>query len=110
MKSDSLCARLRKSQGFASGESYEAATASFSHEDVLVIDEVAANRSVLSESDYLFSVLDCRYTMRKAVVIVSNLKWKALEGFLGERSSSRIAENCVIVEMTGVADYRRRKK
>lgn len=74
--------------------------------DLLVIDDIGAEKPSEWTQERLYSVIDHRYANCLPLIVTSNLPPKGLAGQAGERTASRLAEMCRVVPMTGT-DRRR---
>jgi DNA replication protein DnaC len=61
--------------------------------DLLVIDEVGAQKGSEYELGLLHSIIDRRYQAVLPTVLVSNLAREGLKGFIGERAIDRLRQN-----------------
>jgi len=110
VKSDSLCNRLKNTQNFKSNETYDSVIDSYAAPDLLVIDEAGRNPLLnINETDSLFAVIDKRKSMNKSFAICSNCNWKEFSQLAGSASMSRILQNAIICDMSGIPDYRLKK-
>ena len=85
--------------------------------EVLVLDELGANKPTEWVWDTVAHILNTRYNDRRTTIITTNyanlppggVKEETLGDRIGERMRSRLQEMCVVVEMTGV-DFRQKVK
>ena len=75
------------------------------HVDLLVLDDIGAERHTEWVNSKLFEILDDR--AGKATVYTTNLNSKELRTQINERNFSRMMENTEIIKMNG-KDYRRK--
>lgn len=109
-KSDSLCNRLKNTQNFKSNETYDEVVSAFSTPDLLVIDEAGRNPLLnINETDSLFAVIDKRKSQNKSFAVCSDCNWKEFNQLAGSASMSRILQNAIICDMSGIPDYRLKK-
>lgn len=83
----------------------------FNRLDLLVIDDLAAERDTSYMNEMIFNIIDSRYRSGKPLIVTSNLTQTELTapGSVDkERIYSRLLEMCVPVEVKG-ADRRERK-
>lgn len=83
----------------------------FNRLDLLVIDDLAAERDTSYMNEMIFNIIDSRYRSGKPLIVTSNLTQTELTapGSVDkERIYSRLLEMCVPVEVKG-ADRRKRK-
>lgn len=75
---------------------------------LLIIDDIGAEKPSEWTQERLYSVIDHRYANCLPLIVTSNLPPRELAGQTGERVASRLAEMCkdMVVPMTG-ADRRR---
>ena len=80
--------------------------------DLLVVDDIGAQRSTEYMMQHVYSIIDGRYRQGKPMVITTNLDFEGLSGGLASgpwgRVFDRISEVCYPVEFTGKS--RRRVK
>lgn len=69
--------------------------------ELLVIDDLGAEKPSEWTQERFYSVIDERYTRQRPLIVTSNLPPSKLAAQVGERSASRLAEMCEIVAMTG---------
>jgi DNA replication protein DnaC len=74
--------------------------------DLLVIDDLGAEKASEWTQERLYSVIDHRYAACLPLVVTSNLPPAEVAAQAGERTASRLAEMCAVVPMTGT-DRRR---
>lgn len=74
--------------------------------DLLVIDDLGAEKPTEWTQERLYSVVDHRYANRLPLIATGNLPPAKLVEQTGGRVASRLAEMCAVVPMTG-ADRRR---
>lgn len=69
--------------------------------DLLVIDEIGANRNISArEKEIFFSIINDRYERQKPTVLITNLAFRgedSFENFVEERIADRIFEACSAV-------------
>lgn len=83
----------------------------FNRLDLLVIDDLAAERDTSYMSEMIFNIIDSRYRSGKPLIVTSNLTQAELTAPTSvdkERIYSRLLEMCVPVEVKG-ADRREKK-
>lgn len=83
----------------------------FNRLDLLVIDDLAAERDTPYMNEMIFNVIDSRYRSGKPLIVTSNLTQTNLKnpGSIDrQRIYSRLLEMCVPIEVKG-ADRRKRK-
>lgn len=83
----------------------------FNRLDLLVIDDLAAERDTSYMNEMIFNIIDSRYRSGKPLIVTSNLTQAELTGPASvdkKRIYSRLLEMCVPVEVKGVD--RREKK
>lgn len=105
-----LLARLRSTfdkdaEGAGEGEIMEA----LRDADLLVLDDVGAEKVSEWTQERLYLLIDGRYRDKKAIILTTNLEPKALEQVIGTRAMDRLLETCKIVKVNA-ASYRRRAK
>lgn len=74
--------------------------------DLLILDELGAEKITDWVHDVMFRVIDGRYVDQKPVVITSNVAPSKLNEALGERIQDRIYEMCELVK-NNATSYRR---
>lgn len=77
--------------------------------DVLVLDDMGAEKQTAWSDEKLYLLLDGRYRHRKATIITTNLEPKALEQAIGSRAMDRLLEMNKLVKMSAPS-WRRRPK
>lgn len=76
--------------------------------DILILDEVGVQFGSDFERNYLFEIVDKRYSAMLPTVVISNLDMKGLEICLGQRAMSRLCESpSRVFALTGM-DYRKK--
>lgn len=90
--------------------------------DVLLIDDLGAQRNMEWAEDIITEIITERYNATKAVIVTTNIplvartvtppgaayarQSRTLGEVIGERAKSRLIEMCTIVDLFGVADFR----
>ena len=74
--------------------------------ELLVIDDVGAEKASEWTAERLYTIVDHRYANCLPLMVTSNLPPSKLTEQTGERTASRLAEMCAVVAMTGT-DRRR---
>lgn len=69
--------------------------------DLLVLDDLGAERPTEWAREQLFAVVNAAYEEGHVLIVTSNLKPSDLRDRLGERIVSRLVEACDLVPMTG---------
>lgn len=69
--------------------------------DLLVLDDLGAEKASEWTQERIYSVIDHRYVTCLPLIVTSNLPPTKLSGQTGERVASRLAEMCLVVPMTG---------
>lgn len=75
--------------------------------DLLILDEVGVQFGSDTEKMILFEVINGRYENRRSTILISNLAFKELEKFLGERVIDRMREDGGKVVVFDWSSYRR---
>jgi DNA replication protein DnaC len=65
--------------------------------ELLVLDDVGAERSTDTAREWLFTIIDERYLLRRPIVITSNLPLTALGEQIGERTVDRLLQMSRVV-------------
>lgn len=115
-----LIDRIRGSWDANSGSSDREAYRVALDTEILLIDDLGANRVLEWVEDTMTSILTWRCNHRKPLIATTNLldpeagkakedHRKTLREVLGERARSRLFEMCTVVRMPLVEDYRIRK-
>lgn len=98
---DKLLARIKSTWSSESAISQFELIEKLAKFDLLVIDEIGANRSItLKDKDLFFAVINERYEQLKSTIYVSNLDLTgddSIETYLEERSCDRIYEQSRVV-------------
>lgn len=74
--------------------------------DLLVLDDLGAERHTEAREEWLFEVVDARVEGRKPLVVTSNLAPDDLIPIVGLRTVDRIVGACTWVDMKGATSYR----
>ncbi len=74
--------------------------------DLLVLDDAGAEKCTQWTEPTLYTIIDERYTNRKAIIVTTNAGLDELEQKIGFRAMDRLLEMCVIVE-NQASSYRR---
>lgn len=69
--------------------------------NLLIIDDLGAEKPSEWVAETLYRIINHRYENELPVVITSNLSLDQLAQRLGDRTASRLAELCNVVELTG---------
>lgn len=73
----------------------------FRNAAILAIDDIGVEGATETRREYIYGLVNTRYTSSKPTLITSNCSLDVLERRLGDRVASRIAEMCVEHELTG---------
>ena len=79
--------------------------------DLLVLDDLAAERDTEYMGEIVMSIIDSRYRAHKPVIVTTNLTQKEIRnpsGIRRQRVLSRLFEMCMMIEVSG-EDKRRQK-
>lgn len=105
-----LLARLRATYDKSSEDAGEAAIMdALADADLLVLDDVGAEKPSAWTEERLYLLIDRRYRDNKPTILTTNLDAAALEKALGSRAMDRLLETCRIVRIQATS-YRRRGK
>lgn len=74
--------------------------------DLLIMDDIGAEKLTKWVEDIVFRIIDGRYRKEKPILYTSNLKPKFLADQLGERTYDRITETSLLIENQATS-YRR---
>lgn len=96
-----LLDRLRRSYDRDSADSEGKLMAALDKADLLVLDDLGAEKRTEWVESTLYRIVDARYRHRRATVITSNLSPKMMGGAIGERSWDRLLETCALCEVKG---------
>jgi DNA replication protein DnaC len=77
-------------------------------DDLVVLDDIGAERPTEWVAEALFCIIDLRYRMKRATIFTTNCSIATLEDQIGERATSRIIEMTDGILVMG-PDYRKRK-
>lgn len=61
--------------------------------DLLIIDEIGAQRGTDDELNTMFEIVDERYQRNRPSILISNLPWPELKEVIGERSADRLRDS-----------------
>jgi DNA replication protein DnaC len=85
--------------------------------DLLVLDELGSQKPTTFVQDTLYYVINSRYNSELTTIFTTNYydrpsdaKEESLEQRIGTRLRSRLSEMTEIIELRGVADFRRDRK
>jgi len=78
------------------------------HDDLVVLDDIGAEKPTGWVAERLYAIIDYRYRMTKATILTTNCTEKELEEHLGNRVVSRIYQMTKQVAVLG-PDHRRRQ-
>lgn len=73
----------------------------YSDYEPLYIDDLGSEKTTEWTLQTLYAIIDERYRSFSQTIITSNLPLAKLEGKLGDRIASRIAEMCEVIELKG---------
>jgi DNA replication protein DnaC len=69
--------------------------------DLVVIDDLGAERPTEWVRESLYVLVDAIYEQERRLIVTSNLKLSQIARLLGERIASRLAEMCPVVTLDG---------
>lgn len=75
--------------------------------DLLVLDDIGAEKTSAWTEERLYLLIDRRYRDKRATIVTTNLNYNEIEKILGTRAMDRLLETCGIVKLTA-GSYRRR--
>ena len=75
--------------------------------DLLVLDDIGAEKQSAWTEERLYLLIDRRYRDKRATIVTTNLNYNEIEKLLGTRAMDRLLETCGIVKLTA-SSYRRR--
>lgn len=105
-----LLARLRATYDPNSSDAAEAAIMDALGEcDLLVLDDVGAEKQSAWTEEKLYLLIDRRYRENRPTVLTTNLDAPALEKALGSRAMDRLLETCGIVRVQAKSFRRTRR-
>jgi DNA replication protein DnaC len=97
-----LLARIRRTYDGDAGElSYLEFFRRLTSVDLLHIDDLGAEKRSDWVLEQLYAIVDERYASNRSVLVTTNLDVTALEGQIGARTVSRLAEMCETLPMYG---------
>lgn len=73
--------------------------------ELVVIDDLAAERNTEYMNEIIFSIIDSRYRSKKPLIITTNLTWNEFansKDIAKQRIYSRLKEMCIPIEVKGV--------
>ena len=73
----------------------------YSNIDILLLDDLGAEKVTEWSLQTLYIILNERYENEKTTIITSNYSLEKLKEFVGERIVSRIAEMCLLTNLAG---------
>lgn len=77
-------------------------------DDLVILDDIGADRPSEYAEEQLFALIDLRYRTRRSTIFTSNCTLRELEGRIGPRSVSRIFAMCEGVRLDG-GDWRKKR-
>lgn len=96
-----LLARIRSTYSEESRVTEEEIMRALTQADLLVLDDAGAEKWTKWTEPTLYTIIDERYSYRKALIITTNSTLDGLEEKIGERAMDRVLEMCEIVENRG---------
>ncbi len=84
---------------------------SYMEADLLILDDLGAEKTTEFVEGELYNIINYRYNNKLPTIITSNINWNDLESkypMNGKRIASRISEMCGSFNLNGI-DYRRKK-
>jgi DNA replication protein DnaC len=70
-------------------------------DDLLVIDDLGAEKGTEWVVEQLYRIVDYRYRMCLPLVVTTNLSGREIRDRFGDRILSRLVEACTAVKLTG---------
>lgn len=105
-----LLDKIKSTFGKGSNESQEQIMKALVTCDLLIIDDIGAEKVTDWVEETVFKVIDGRYKRKKPILYTSNLKPLNLAEKLGKRSYDRLLEMCVPIENKAASFRRERAK
>lgn len=93
-----LFARMNESLSYSSEETLSSLTDYLVNVEFLVIDDLGAHKQNDTIREYLYRIIDGRYTAMKPTVITTNDNMENIRLSLGERIADRLSGCCVYLE------------
>jgi DNA replication protein DnaC len=78
--------------------------------DLVVLDDLGAEKWTESREMYLYLIVDDRYRWRKPLICTTNCDLEELEQRISERTVDRLVEICTLIENTAPSYRRKRAK
>lgn len=78
--------------------------------DLMAIDDFSSETSHKMVAQEIFELINYRYESEKGMVMTTNLTAKELKDSLGDRIFDRVQERTVMVEISDVESYRKKKR
>ena len=101
-----LFQRLNATYGRESRETEAQLLSALQEADLLVLDDVGAEKPSAANETRLYQIVDARYRGKKPMALTSNLDVNQLRTQVGERTIDRLIEVCQIVRLEATS-YRR---
>ena len=93
-----LFARMSESMSYSNEETLSSITDYLVNVEFLVIDDLGAHKQNDTIREYLYRIIDGRYTAMKPTVITTNDNMEDIRRSLGERIADRLGGCCVYLE------------
>ena len=100
---------IRRAKSFSAYQTEKQIIDNYSHEKLLVVDEIGRGIAVTDEKYMLYQIINARYNTRKPTVLISNFTKADFLKYIGVAAADRLVESGDIVEMNGES-YRKLRR
>ena len=100
---------IRRAKSFSADQTEKQIIDNYSHEKLLVVDEIGRGISATDEKYMLYQIINARYNTRKPTVLISNYTKADFLKYIGVAAADRLVESGDIVEMNGES-YRKLRR
>ena len=100
---------IRRAKSFSADQTEKQIIDNYSHEKLLVVDEIGRGISATDEKYMLYQIINARYNTRKPTVLISNFTKADFLKYIGVAAADRLVESGDIVEMNGES-YRKLRR
>lgn len=103
-----LLGRLRDSYGNGGGETEREIMRALMDADLVVLDDLGAEKVTDWTLDTLFRLVDGRYRAKRAMIVTTNVEASAISDYVGEKIADRLYE-CLLPVQVRAGSYRRQR-
>lgn len=99
VNASSLIGKFKEYESFFTQETLDDFVRFLTVPDLLILDDLGANRWSDLTKDYIYKVIDARYKEMKPILVTTNIEWKDLVSHLSERITDRLKGACSFIQM-----------